>query len=339
MILTKPSERQASRWQRALAQAITDPAELLQELELDLALLSSARAAAMQFPLRVPRGFVARMRKGDPADPLLRQILPLAAELEPTPGFVVDPVDDQGTQAVPGVLHKYQGRALLIVTGACAVHCRYCFRREFPYGENHASAGEWRVALDYLASDDSIEEVILSGGDPLSLSNRRLSALLAELDPITHLQRLRIHSRQPVVLPERIDTGLLEVFAQTRLQLVLVVHVNHPREIDDAVRKGLKRLAAAGILLLNQAVLLRGVNDDVGVLKALSETLFSAHVLPYYLHLLDRVRGSAHYEVNEMEASAIMEKLLQQLPGYLVPKLVREQPGQPAKTLVWAGSR
>ena len=334
MIPAKAPSRQVPAWQRELVRAITDPAELLRELELDLELLPAARAAAMRFPLRVPRGFVARMRKGDPADSLLRQVLPLSAELEATAGFVADPVGDRAAQAAPGVLHKYHGRALLIVTGACAVHCRYCFRREFPYAEAYASADEWRPALAYLASDASIREVILSGGDPLSLSNRRLGVLLAALERIPHLERLRIHSRQPVVLPERMDEGLLDLLAQTRLRPVLVIHANHPREIDEAVRAALAQLATAGVALLNQAVLLRGVNDSATVLAELSEALFAARVLPYYLHLLDPVRGAAHFDVNEIEASAIIKTLRRRLPGYLAPRLVREQPGQSAKTLV-----
>ena len=332
MILTKTDSRQVPRWQQELARAITEPAELLRELALDLALLPAARASAAQFPLRVPRGFVARMRQGDPDDPLLRQVLPLAAELSPVPGFVADPVDDQAARAAPGVLHKYHGRVLLIATGACAIHCRYCFRREFPYSENHAGGDSWRPALNYLSQDRSLREVILSGGDPLSLSDRRLGALLAELERIPHLERLRIHSRQPIVLPERVDDGLLDLLARTRLRPILVIHANHPREIDDTVRRVLERLAGIGVTLLNQSVLLRGVNDTVPTLVELSEVLFTARVLPYYLHLLDRVQGAAHYEVNETEASTIMEVLRQRLPGYLVPRLVREQPGQLAKT-------
>lgn len=335
MIPINSNRRQPPRWQQELARAITDPADLLQELDLDAGLLSPARRAAAGFALRVPRGFVARMRKGDPHDPLLRQVLPLAEELAPAPGFVADPVADHAAQVAPGVLHKYHGRALLIATGACAVHCRYCFRRDYPYAESHAGADDWSRALDYAAGDSSLREVILSGGDPLSLSDRRLGSLLAGLDRIPHLERIRIHSRQPIVLPERIDADFLAMLAQTRLRPVLVVHANHPREIDPTVRAALERLAQAGVTLLNQSVLLRGVNDDAAVLAELSEALFAARALPYYLHLLDRVRGAAHYEVNETEASAIMARLLERLPGYLVPRLVREQPGYPAKVPVW----
>ena len=334
MITAKTPARQISTWQRELAQAITDPAELLRILELDPVLLPAARAATFRFPLRVPRGFVARMGKGDPEDPLLRQVLPLAAEWASIPDFLADPVGDRAATAASGVLHKYHGRALLLVTSACAVHCRYCFRREFPYAEARASADDWRPALHYLAEDASLREVILSGGDPLSLSDRRLGALLAALERIPHLERLRIHSRQPIVLPERVDDGLLDLLARTRLRRVLVVHANHPREIDGRVREALERLAAAGVTLFNQSVLLRGVNDSAATLVELSEALFSARVLPYYLHLLDRVCGAAHFEVKEPEASAIMKAVRQRLPGYLVPRLVREQPGQPAKTPV-----
>lgn len=323
--------RQVPRWQQELAQAITDPAELLQLLGLGLESVPSLQQAA-QFPLRVPRSFVARMRPRDGHDPLLRQVLPLAAELIPTPGFVTDPVGDQAAQAAPGVIHKYHGRALLIVTGACAVHCRYCFRREFPYADAHAGIQQWQPALDYLNSNTTIHEVILSGGDPLALSDRRLEGLLLALERIPHVKRLRIHSRLPVVLPERVDAGLLQVLTKVNLPLVLVIHANHPQEIDEAVRLALKRLAGLGMTLLNQSVLLRGVNDSAPILAALSEALFAAGVLPYYLYLLDRVRGAAHYEVNEIEACAIMKILRRQLPGYLVPRLVREQPGQLAKT-------
>jgi len=334
MITAKGISRQAPLWQQALASAIRDPDELLRVLNLDPALLPTARAAAAQFPLRAPRGFVARMRSGDPDDALLRQVLPLAAELELAPGFVADPLGEQALQAAPGVLHKYPGRALLIVTGTCAVHCRYCFRREFPYAENHAGIDEWRPALAYLAGDPSLREVILSGGDPLALANQRLGELLAALDRLPHLERLRIHSRMPIVLPERIDDELLETLTRTRLRRVVVIHANHPHEIDKAVGAALERLASVGATLLNQTVLLRGVNDAPGILAELSETLFAARVLPYYLHLLDPVCGTAHFEVKENVALSIMKVLRQRLPGYLVPRLVREQPGQLAKTPV-----
>jgi EF-P beta-lysylation protein EpmB len=322
---------QIPAWQRELACAVSKPAELLALLALDPALLPAAKAAAALFPLRVPRGYVARMNKGDPEDPLLRQVLPLATEIVAMPGFLSDPVGDRQAMVAPGVLHKYHGRVLLITTGACGIHCRYCFRREFPYAQANPRAQAWQPALDYLRADSSIHEVILSGGDPLALTNRRLSVLLEKLAAVPHLRRLRIHSRLPIVLPERVDRGLLQLFVKSRLPVVLVVHTNHPREIDTAVGKVLQRLATAGVTLLNQSVLLKGVNDSAEVLIALSDSLFKFRVIPYYLHLLDRVRGTAHFEVEEERALSIMEAMRNSLPGYLVPRLVREQAGQLAK--------
>ncbi|PIE83436.1 MAG: EF-P beta-lysylation protein EpmB [Candidatus Contendobacter odensis] len=330
IIPAKTSVRQESGWQQAMANAIRDPAELLKVLHLDPESLPIASLAATQFSLRVPRGLVAQMRQGDPNDPLLRQVWPRAAETADVSGFVADPVGDQQARTAPGVLHKYQGRALLIVTGACAVHCRYCFRREYPYSD-HAGMDNWQPALAYLKADASIDEIILSGGDPLSLSNQRLSVLLAQLAVIPHLQRLRIHTRQPVVLPERVDGELLTLLMKSRLQKIIVIHANHPREISAAVSLALSRLSSTGATLLNQSVLLRGVNDCAETLAVLSKVLFTAGVLPYYLHALDRVRGSAHFEVKEKRASAIMEALRQRLPGYLVPRFVREQPDQLSK--------
>jgi EF-P beta-lysylation protein EpmB len=273
-----------TRWQRALADAITDPAELLRVLQLDPSLLPAARQAAAAFPLRVPRGFVARMRPGDVHDPLLKQVLPLGAELATTPGFIIDPVGDMASRAAPGVLHKYHGRALLITTGACGVHCRYCFRRHFPYAEESTTHSQWQAALEYLRQDTSITEVLLSGGDPLSLNDRRLQQLSAGLENIPHIRRLRIHTRQPIVLPERVDSGFCTWLRSIRLQKVVVLHTNHANEIDAEVRAACAKLTACGATLLNQSVLLAGINDSVDALAHLSESLFAAGVLPYYLH-------------------------------------------------------
>lgn len=323
--------RQIPAWQQALARAVTDPGELLEMLGLSRDLLPGAHAAGRYFPLRVPRGFVARMRRGDPRDPLLRQVLPLDEERREVAGFGADPVGDLAAMAVPGVLHKYRGRVLLTVTGACAVHCRYCFRRQYPYSEANPAAANWGAALDYIAADDTIREVILSGGDPLTLSDRRLEDLLQPLAEIAHVRRLRIHTRLPIVLPERMTGALLHLLAASRLQPVLVVHANHAREIDPAVRQSLGRVRQAGIALLNQSVLLRGVNDSPAALAQLSEALFEAGVLPYYLHMLDKVRGAAHFEVSAADAGRILAELSARLPGYLVPRLVRETAGAPAK--------
>ena len=323
-----------SPWRQALADAITDPAELCSVLGLDPALAGPAHAAARDFPLRVPRGYVARMRHGDPRDPLLLQVLPGAAELLETADYAIDPVGDLDSTAAPGLLHKYRGRALLVATGACAVHCRYCFRRHFPYAEQSALRHGWQPVLAKLRADPQIQEVILSGGDPWSLSDRRLAQLTDALQAVPHVRRLRVHTRYPVVLPERVDTGLLAWLARIPLQKVVVIHANHANEIDAQVRRACADLAAAGATVLNQSVLLAGVNDSVAALADLSESLFAARVLPYYLHLLDKVQGAAHFDVATSRALTLHRELAARLPGYLVPRLVREVAGAPAKTAV-----
>ena len=323
---------QTPSWQRAAL--VTRPADLLALLELDPGLETLDFESLRDFPLRVPAGFVARMRKGDPQDPLFLQVWPAAAEGLDTPGFTSDAVGDLARLKSGGLIHKYHGRALVIATGACAVNCRYCFRRHFPYGDSLASRGNWRETLVQIAADSSIEEVILSGGDPLSLSDDKLSALVTELECIPHVRRLRVHTRTAVVLPERVDEALLGWLGRSRLQKVVVVHVNHANEIDAAVEAAITRLQDAGATLLNQSVLLRGVNDSSAALAALSERLFACGVLPYYLHLLDRVQGAGHFEVNENKAVKLMGELAARLPGYLVPRLAREEPGAPAKTLL-----
>jgi len=287
-------------------------------------------AIAHPFPLKVPRGFVARMRKGDPRDPLLLQVLPRAVEAQPAAGFSSDPLGECGASPRAGLLHKYRGRALLVVTGACAVHCRYCFRRHFPY-DGHVGTDRWTAALEHLAANPTVTEVILSGGDPLVVTDRKLAALARQIAGIEHVRRLRVHTRLPVVLPERVDADLLAWLTGTRLRSVVVVHANHPREIDAPVTAALRRLVDAGVTVLNQAVLLAGVNDDEEALVELSERLFEASVLPYYLHALDRVEGAAHFEVPEERARQLVQGLAARLPGYLVPRWVRELEGAPAK--------
>ncbi len=318
-------------WQRSLAEAVSSLGELLRLLELEADSLTEAGLAQESFPLRVPRGFVRRMRRRDPHDPLLRQVLPAAEELAAAPGYSPDPLAEGRCSPAPGLLHKYRGRALLVVTGACGVHCRYCFRRHFPYAEHRPRQDGWRPALEVLAGDPSLSEVILSGGDPLVLADDKLGELAGELAEIPHLERLRIHTRMPIVLPERVDERLLAWLTASRLRPVVVVHANHGNEIDTEVRAAMQRLHGAGVTLLNQAVLLAGVNDRVEVLKNLSEALFEVGVLPYYLHLMDRVSGAAHFEVDEPTAKHLCWALMQQLPGYLVPRLVREESGAPAK--------
>lgn len=325
-------QRPVTDWRQAWRDAIRDPVELLELLGLPHLAAGLSTAAQAQFPLRVPRGFAMRMRHGDPADPLLRQVLPLDDEDRIVPGFDHDAVGDAAANAGTGILHKYQGRALLVATGSCAVHCRYCFRRHFPYAEQTAAANHWQAAIDFLRADPSISELLLSGGDPLSLSTGKLAELTDALRDIPSLRRLRLHTRLPVVLPERVDDSLLDWLRGLPWPVAIVIHANHANEIDASVAQALRRLRETGAVLLNQSVLLRGVNDDAPALARLSETLFDAGVLPYYLHQLDRVAGVAHFEVDDGHARALHSELQSILPGYLVPRLVREVAGAPGKT-------
>lgn len=322
---------QHRRWQQAWREAVRDPRELLALLGLEQAAESVSAAAAVQFPLRVPRGFVARMRHGDINDPLLRQVLPLNEEMRPVPGFDIDAVGDGAARAGRGLIRKYNGRALLVSTGSCAVHCRYCFRRHFPYAEETAAAGGWRDAVAAIAADPGIDEVILSGGDPLSLATPKLAELTDALAGVPHLRRLRIHSRLPIVLPERVDDEFITWLGALPWATSVVVHANHGNEFDASVAAAMTRLRQAGATLLNQAVLLRGVNDSEQALADLCERGFDAGVLPYYLHQLDRVAGAAHFEVSDATALDLHRALLHRLPGYLVPKLVREVAGDASK--------
>jgi len=342
MITAQPLAAQP-RWQQLWRDAIRDPRELLALLDLDAHALSLSdmgvsHEAAAQFPLRVPRGFAARMRRGDPHDPLLRQVLPIDAELRAQPGFELDAVGDLAARGATGVIHKYDGRALLIATGSCAVHCRYCFRRHFDYATDTAATDRWQAALEYLRADDSIEEVLLSGGDPLSLSTSRLAEFTDALRDIAHVRRLRIHTRLPVVLPERVDAQLLDWLRGLRQRVVIVIHANHANELDADVGAALDALRAAGATLLNQSVLLLGVNDNLAAQVELAESLFDVGVLPYYLHQLDRVAGTAHFEVDDARALALHREMAARLPGYLLPRLVREIPGEPNKTALGPAS-
>jgi EF-P beta-lysylation protein EpmB len=325
---------QIPSWQQALAEAFTDPPSLLAHLGLDHCISPEQRLAARQFGMRVPKAFADLMRPGDPQDPLLRQILPLGDEMALPAGFSRNPVGDHEAETTPGLLHKYRGRVLVVATGACAVHCRYCFRRHYPYAEGSATPRQWNGILDYLEAHPEIEEVILSGGDPLMASDERLAGWLRQLAALPRLKRLRLHTRLPVMLPQRITPTLVELLATSRLQSLVVIHANHPNELSPQVAGALGMLKAAGIHLLNQSVLLRGVNDDADTLARLSERLFESGVMPYYLHLLDRVAGAAHFEVDESRAQSLHRALLARLPGYLVPKLVREIAGERSKTPV-----
>ena len=324
---------QEQNWQSQLSDLITDPRELLNLLELsEQQLLSGALLASNQFKLRTPRAFVAKMQKGNPLDPLLLQVLPHHLELEDHPGFVTDPLGEEQANQQPGVLHKYKSRFLLTLTGACAVHCRYCFRRHFPYQENLPKTEDWDNIRNYIESQPDINEVILSGGDPLTLSNRKLSIWIERLASIPQIKFLRIHSRVPIVIPNRVDESLISLLKNSRLRIILVVHSNHASELDDFTCSQLAKLVEQNITVLNQAVLLNGVNNSAQVLVDLSYRLFDAGVMPYYLHVLDKVKGAHHFDLMPQDIDHIYKELLANLPGYLVPKLVREIAGEKNKT-------
>mgnify|MGYP003365953149 FL=1 len=319
-------------WLSQLADVITSPDELLRLLNIDSdENMLAGREAKRLFALRVPRAFVARMEKGNPNDPLLKQVLTSKDEFVIAPGFSTDPLEEQNS-VVPGLLHKYRNRALLLVKGGCAVNCRYCFRRHFPYADNPGNKRNWQVALDYIAAHPELDEIIFSGGDPLMAKDHELDWLLTQLEAIPHIKRLRIHSRLPIVIPARITNGLVSRFAASSLQILLVNHINHAKEIDETFRSAMTRLRNVGVTLLNQSVLLRGVNDNAQTLADLSNALFDASVMPYYLHVLDRVQGAAHFMVSDEEARQIMRELLTLVSGYMVPKLAREIGGEPSKT-------
>jgi EF-P beta-lysylation protein EpmB len=321
-------------WQQQLAGAFTTLDELCHYLRLSPDDLSASLSASDNFPLRVPLSFAACMEKGNPDDPLLRQVLPIKSELVAYPGFHSDPVGDLPATPRAGVIHKYYGRVLLINTGSCAVNCRYCFRRNFPYYDLQLSKQNEQAAIEYILEDTSISEVILSGGDPLLLSDQRFSKLIQQLNSIKHLKRIRIHSRLPIVLPARITDDLINTIKQSPKQVVIVVHCNHANEINARVIAACEQLKNNGIPLFNQSVLLKDVNDSAAVLCELSERLFTHGVTPYYLHVLDKATGTGHFEVAETEAIAIMEQVQAMLPGYLVPKLVKEKAGAMSKQYI-----
>ena len=324
---------QEQNWQSQLSDLITDPFELLDQLDISSEqLLSGAILASDTFKLRVPRAFVDKMQKADAFDPLLLQVLPHHLELEDHPEFVTDPLGEEEANQLPGVLHKYQSRFLLTLTGACAVHCRYCFRRHFPYQENLPKNDDWPQIQEYIKQHPLINEVILSGGDPLTLSNRKLKIWVERLESLPQVKILRIHSRVPIVIPNRIDEELLSLLENSRLRVIMVVHSNHAAELDDFTCNQLHKLSLRNVTVLNQAVLLKGVNDSAQTLVKLSQRLFDARVMPYYLHVLDKVKGAQHFDLESPKVDRLYEEVLASLPGYLVPKLVREIAGENNKT-------
>ncbi|WP_407331977.1 EF-P beta-lysylation protein EpmB [Enterovibrio sp. 27052020O] len=330
-IITRNASPVEQNWLKEMANAVSDPQILLQQLDIEPAAWKSGFAARELFAQRVPHSFIDRMEKGNPNDPLLRQVLPLMDEFTDVAGFSTDPLDEQGN-SVPGLLHKYKNRVLMIVKGGCAINCRYCFRRHFPYDENKGGKSIWREAITYLQQHPEVDEVILSGGDPLMAKDHELVWLVDAIESIPHVKRLRIHTRLPVVIPSRVTLALTHLLAQTRLDVVIVTHINHANEINSELISAMALLKQAGVTLLNQGVLLRGVNDSVDALKHLSNALFDAGILPYYLHVLDKVKGAAHFLVDDVEAKNLMSGLIKEVSGYLVPRLTREIGGRDSKT-------
>lgn len=325
-------QTQRAAWQQELADAILDASQLCRELKLPTEYEEPARKAAKLFPLLVPRSYLQRMQSGNPHDPLLRQVLPLDAEFVSDQQFTLDPVGDSAALRAPGLLQKYAGRALLITTGACAIHCRYCFRRHYPYAAAPRKLEDWEPALQELRNDSTIHELLLSGGDPLTLTDARLGALIAALEDIPHLRRIRLHTRLPIVLPSRVTAEFLHLLRESRLTPIMVLHANHAQELTGDAAHAVRNLVRAGITTLNQAVLLRGINDQATSLTDLCERLIDLGVIPYYLHQLDRVAGAAHFEVPESAGRELMIELRRRLPGYAVPQYVREIAGEPHKT-------
>ena len=323
-----------ANWQEELRQAVRTAEELCRRLDLPGELAAQAAGGAGEFPVFVPPSFLSRMRAGDANDPLLRQVLPLSGEMDELAGFSRDPVGDSSATLQPGVLQKYAGRALLIATGACAIHCRYCFRRHFPYEQAPHSEAAWDRALSSIAADQSIHEVILSGGDPLMLVDRTLTPLIEKIAAISHVTRLRIHTRLPIMIPSRVTDELLDCLASSRLTPVMVIHANHAQELDEEVAAALARVRQQKVMLLNQAVLLRQVNDSVAAQVELNERLIELGVVPYYLHQLDRVAGAAHFEVPIEEGREIIQQMRRRLPGYAVPRYVQEVAGEPYKVVL-----
>ena len=331
MIPRNKQTLQMPRWQNQLSGTIKTTESLIDALKLPAESLTSIQPAHDLFPIRVPQRIIDKIEPGNPDDPLLKQFVPDIRENQKAPEYSCDPVGDGQSEKVPGLLHKYQGRVLLTVTGACGIHCRYCFRRHFDYSNSNPGKHNWQAALDYIRNDDSIFEVILSGGDPLSLSDLKLSKLVEEISSIPHIRLLRVHTRQILIIPDRVNKELLSWIEATRLKCTFVLHCNHPSELDDDTFYACKQLKRADVELLNQSVLLKDVNNNPDTLAKLSISLYESGIQPYYLHLLDKVEGAAHFDVNESDAVQIINKLRQQLPGYLVPKLVREIAGKEFK--------
>jgi len=321
-------------WQYLLSHCLEDIDSLCAYLELDKSKLPFSSAADQSFALKVPLPYADRIEKGNHQDPLLLQILPDTQEMTHFPGFVTDPLQESSANHLKGLIHKYKNRVLLTLSGACAINCRYCFRRHFPYAQNSIDSQQWLQILEYIKNDENIEEVIFSGGDPLATSDKRLQRFVDDLADITHIQRLRIHTRLPIVIPQRVSDTLCQTLKQSRLHCIVVVHANHANEFDANVSTALSLLRQANVTVLNQAVLLKGINDSVATQKALHCASFNAGALPYYLFVLDPVQGAAHFDISDEDAQQLMRQVQAELSGYLLPRLAREIPNRASKTLL-----
>jgi len=330
-IITQNNQDLHPCWQKELANVVTNPKHLLELLEIDPEIYQQHFDARKLFPVRVPRTFIAKMKKGDIKDPLLKQVMPLSDEFINVDGFSADPLQEHNTVAT-GLLHKYKHRVLLIVKAGCAINCRYCFRRHFPYQDNSPNKARWQQALDYIQQHNEINEVIFSGGDPLMANDIHLLWLINQLEEISHIKRLRIHTRLPVVIPQRITRSLVTMLKNTRLKSTIVFHINHANEVNEFFNQAIEPLTTAKIPLFNQSVLLKGVNNSVEALVNLNEKIFDIGIQPYYLHLLDQVQGASHFNITELEAVKLYQALMKILPGFLLPKMVREIAGEANKT-------
>ncbi len=320
-------------WQEQLKDTVNNIDTLCAALDLNPSTLNLN--INPKFPIRVPKAYLNKISKNNPLDPLLLQVLPLNQELHITPNYCQDPLNEHKFLKAPGLIHKYKNRVLLTLTSACGIHCRYCFRQNFPYSENIIPNKNRQLQLDYIKNNSHINEIILSGGDPLCVNNKYLDNLFTDLSQIDHIKTIRFHSRMPIIIPDRIDTGFIDVLNNhKKFKIVLVTHCNHPNELDDTIKAKMELLIKNNITLLNQSVLLKNINNCPDILTNLSNKLFDYRIIPYYLHLLDKVQGVGHFDVDINEVKQIMHKVQSNLPGYLVPKLVREIPGEVSKTLV-----
>lgn len=339
-IIPKKIHSVETHWQKELANSFTTLENLLTYLQIDSQALPISVAehskARKLFPMRVPKPFADLMEAGNWHDPLLQQVIPQHAEFIEKSGFVADPLEEQSSKQ-KGLIHKYKSRVLMVLKGACAVNCRYCFRRHFPYQDNHIRSSDHANIVKYISEDSTLNEVIFSGGDPLMANDTQLAEIASQISNIPHIKRLRIHTRLPVVIPSRLNDEFIAWISKLTIKPVLVLHINHANEVSDSLAHRCKQLVAAGVTVLNQSVLLKNINDNATDLEHLSERLFEANILPYYLHMFDRVQGAVHFDVKRDEARAIMAELIKRLPGFLVPKLVQEFAGQPGKTPIDLG--